>query len=59
MIFWLSYDYIIRTLPFIINQIQVLSLINVEISNLSAYFQGLTIGIRHKRKIRKKKELTL
>jgi hypothetical protein len=58
MLFWLSYDYMIMMLPFIINQIQVLSLLNVEISNLSTYFQGLPIGIRHKGKIRKKKELT-
>jgi hypothetical protein len=48
----------IWTLPFMIDQIQVLSLLNVEISNLSACFQGLTIEIRHKGKIRKKNELT-
>ena len=50
--------YMIWTLPFMIDQIQVLSLLNVEISNLSACFQGLTIEIRHKGKIRKKNELT-
>jgi len=58
MLFWLGYDYMIWTLPIMIDQIQVLSLLNVEIANLSAYFQSLTIGIRHKGKIRKKKELT-